>query len=35
MGNNNGRGYDFGDIYVRTEKPYYFSGETVIGTYKL
>ena len=31
MGNNNGRGYEFGSIYVRTEKPYYFSGETVIG----
>jgi len=31
MGNNNGLGYEFGSIYVRTEKPHYFSGETVIG----
>ena len=31
MEKKNGRGYEFGCTYVRTEKPYYFSGETVIG----
>lgn len=31
MGNSNS-GSDFGNLYVRTEKPYYFSGELVTGT---
>ena len=35
MGNATGLGYDFGNIYVRTDKPYYFSGELVTGISKL
>ena len=31
MGNSNS-GDDYGNIYVRTDKPYYFSGELVTGT---
>jgi hypothetical protein len=32
MGNSQQLGAEYGSIYVRTEKPFYFSGEVVLGT---